>query len=591
MCLLPATDALLSTKLVEKYDTLQPIPPYLIPSSVRDVVSAMQSQLANDPADEPVTSVPVTSATSLALASVQRPAQARGSSLQQDQVRTSLPWSGHLGCAIRHSSGRTLLMLPSAAELKSRPPRGGVKYPQSGPDWIPGLGTALFRFQVDAHGMPLLTADGQLRKTEPLSPEVLASATEPHAKCAFPPCDEPARGPGGGPAAACSHAHFRQALEVGCPLYPNAQEFKKADNARLLQMGFLDLMGSQPASAIPAAAMQAVDLDEMHKFLTSRSEAKDPPPGDALFDTATAIPPTQRVVRVKTTAKSSVSAKQGEARRIVSLCQVARETGRPLSLDILRPNQAFWADFSEDTLSLSKPVASISKYSNTLNSLSSELAEVVGPSHPIHDELTSNQGKPWHAEQFMTIQNSYSSEVAARKTATANKVVAASGVGPQAEVQNMQAPGPVDAPKDSQALAMPTYLLDEIIRIGLEEMQNHEQLLARIAILENQGAQNGSSSRSTRKRKRTAHAPMPSVDKAHNPGQQFLNWDEAQQRLDQSEKAIGAAGICLLQFVYMARASTIAAAQEYNPQGSIAADVQVNDQGMTYVVNQGLAPS
>ena len=74
-------------------------------------------------------------------------------------------------------------------------------------------------------------------------------------------------------------------------------------------------------------------------------------------------------------------------------------------------------------------------------------------------------------------------------------------------------------------------------------------------------------------------------------GQQFLNWDEAQQRLDQSEKAIGAAGICLLQFVYMARASTIAAAQEYNPQGSIAADVQVNDQGMTYVVNQGLAPS
>jgi len=80
-------------------------------------------------------------------------------------------------------------------------------------------------------------------------------------------------------------------------------------------------------------------------------------------------------------------------------------------------------------------------------------------------------------------------------------------------------------------------------------MQNHEQLLARIAVLENQGAQNGSSRRSTRKRKRTPHAPMPSVDKAHNPGQQFLNWDEVQQRLDQSEKAIGAAGICLLQFV------------------------------------------
>lgn len=309
---------------------------------------------------------------------------------------------------------------------------------------------------------------------------------------------------------------------------------------------------------------------------------------DTLFDTTKPMPAAKRTVRTKATAKSSASAQQSEARRIISLCRVALETGRPLSLDILRPNQAFWSDFSEDTLRMGRPIASISKYSSTLNSLSGDLAALVGPQHPLYPELTANQGKPWHAEPFAQIQHDYADEVAARKTVAANSAANQA----KATAQG-QTPDSVDQPKDSQALAMPTYLLDEVIKAGLEGIQTREQLLTHINTLRQNAKGDSGGRRSTRQRQPSAKAPLPSIAKGENPKQPHLRQAATQQQIDHAEKVIGAAGICLLQFIYMARASTVSAAREYNPQGSIAADVTFDDKGMSYIIRflKGWKPS
>ena len=44
------------------------------------------------------------------------------------------------------------------------------------------------------------------------------------------------------------------------------------------------------------------------------------------------------------------------------------------------------------------------------------------------------------------------------------------------------------------------------------------------------------------------------------------------------------AGAAFVQFCYMARASSIGGAREYNPGGSIHTDLDFTDQGMTYVI-------
>ena len=99
---------------------------------------------------------------------------------------------------------------------------------------------------------------------------------------------------------------------------------------------------------------------------------------------------------------------------------VAEATGRPLTLDLLRPNIAFWRDVSEYFLRDARSPASISNYSAILNCLSSDLAAALGPSHPLYAELTANEKAPWHAEDFAQVQSEYAAEVAARKTQAAN---------------------------------------------------------------------------------------------------------------------------------------------------------------------------
>ena len=47
--------------------------------------------------------------------------------------------------------------------------------------------------------------------------------------------------------------------------------------------------------------------------------------------------------------------------------QAARDTDRPLTLDLFRPNIALWRDFCRLTLELDKPLKSLSSYSALLN--------------------------------------------------------------------------------------------------------------------------------------------------------------------------------------------------------------------------------
>ena len=85
------------------------------------------------------------------------------------QTEPIVPSLGHLGCAIRHeSTGRLILLLPSARELASHPPAGGVKNPDHDDlDIITGLGPVLYRFRVDAHGNPMWDAHGELLRASP----------------------------------------------------------------------------------------------------------------------------------------------------------------------------------------------------------------------------------------------------------------------------------------------------------------------------------------------------------------------------------------------------------------------------------------
>jgi hypothetical protein len=88
------------------------------------------------------------------------------------QTEPIVPSLGHLGCAIRHeSTGRLILLLPSARELASHPPAGGVKNPDHDDlDIITGLGPVLYRFRVDAHGNPMWDAHGELLRASPRVP-------------------------------------------------------------------------------------------------------------------------------------------------------------------------------------------------------------------------------------------------------------------------------------------------------------------------------------------------------------------------------------------------------------------------------------
>ena len=199
-------DSNLLSLLTTQYHTLHPVPDYLIPAQVYEVTASLLNNVeaelgapkvtATPDSSEIVTSVPV-GVESASVGLTRQP---------EEDPPTHLPWLGHVGCAVKHRSGRTLLILPSQAELNSRPPAGGVKPSsiQHGPDIIEGLGVALFRFKVNAHGWPIMSADGHLSKAEPRAPaaqEEGAQSSPPVLSCLIPSCGEPARGPGGGPTA------------------------------------------------------------------------------------------------------------------------------------------------------------------------------------------------------------------------------------------------------------------------------------------------------------------------------------------------------------------------------------------------------
>ena len=58
-------------------------------------------------------------------------------------------------------------------------------------------------------------------------------------------------------------------------------------------------------------------------------------------------------------------------------------------------------------------------------------------------------------------------------------------------------------------------------------------------------------------------------------------------------RAVGAAAAVYAQFCYMARASSVGGAREYNPDGSLNSDISFTDAGMTYVLRflKGWSPS
>ena len=541
------------------------------------------------------------------------------------QYQGACPDSGHVASVHRSPGGAYVFSIPPRSVLRSAPPVGGVKEPPgdeepSSPDHNDMVAT----FAVTRSGH-LLRAPSQLvlllrdytlttRARYPAGctfriPDALgrqlAGVTAGRPKPALKPCaafncSQPSRSDLGGPAACCSAAHFDEALREGATIYKSAVPALLprgyASNAALA-IGLLDLLGDTPASRLPDAVNSLVNTqtlpDRLHAAMQPASwgtamhsraahahagtAARGGPtlsalPHDQLFDTAKPVQASKRVARPKHGTRADPSSKRAKdaARWVRALLDVAEATGRPLTLDLLRPNIAFWRDVSEFFLRYARSPASISKYSAILNRLSTDLAAALGPSHPLYAELTANEKAPWHAEDFKQVQREYAAEVAARKTQAAN---AARLIETRSITQPSPTPLEALTVHESQALALPAYLLDDI----LDQALLHDSICQRISL--RLATMSASEPQRKRRKARTPGLRLHSDDDIRKASHQDLL-----SQLATSTRLLGAAGAAFVQFCYMARASSIGGAREYNPGGSIHTDLDFTDQGMTYVI-------
>jgi hypothetical protein len=137
----------------------------------------------------------------------------------------------------------------------------------------------------------------------------------------------------GGLALACCQSHYTGALAAGFRPYPELT--MSLGSHRILSAGLLGLMGDIRASDIPLDTQLAITVADAQACLRAAMRAP-PAEVDQVFDTATAPEPAPRTARPRpATAKRHITT---TVRHLGAILLVASETGRPLGLDLFRPN-------------------------------------------------------------------------------------------------------------------------------------------------------------------------------------------------------------------------------------------------------------
>ena len=306
-------------------------------------------------------------------------------------------------------------------------------------------------------------------------------------------------------------------------------------------LGLLPLFSGTSQQASDLAPPSVSDADAAAERLFAFRTAP-PPLQDAIFDTAaqSGPPPPPNQLAVGRATK--------ERRKVRALLQFIVRSGRRLTLDIFIPNAALWQAFADDTFD-GPALKSIADYATVLNHFTEQLAIFLSPSHPLFPALADNSFAPWSAGAFAGITKRYAERVAARAADRAD----------DSEDDEDGADG------DGRALPIPPDKLDELLSAGLA-------LPAKIAELE------------IAQRKAQAALAVPEPRTTRSTIKKTRSRPDAQRRsatraaakltrdLTDTKRSLGFIAAIGLQFLQMARASTVFAASHHN-SGGIAADL------------------
>jgi len=427
---------------------------------------------------------------------------------------------------------------------------------------------------ADYSDLPQLENAGGSRG-RPLSSSAQAAPT-----CVWSSCKQQCHLGLGGFAAACCHAHYNAAQREGFLASPYPSMTLGPSNVNLTSLGLFDLLGHHDDSPLPQPSLS--DVEHAITGLRLCMEGAQAHT-DSVFDNVKLIQPIRKLTAKKTSQTKTVIA--AECRLLNAILTVAANTNRAFTLDIFRPNLAFWQDLTEKFLQHDRPLMSVASYSKLLNGYTSQLATAVGSGHALYPELTHNNGKPWHASGFSAIQKQYAAEVAAIKIQRGNEFKAS------ATAQGK----PLDPTKfqnESKALAVPVYLLEQFLHMAENAGRDlsghlHDRLVSATALWEAAKADltsHNSVSPSTRAiAKRQASKKLKSLAALARVALTYKQMTSISKDISAAEQTLGGIGVIFAQFCFMARASTMAGGEVLSGPG-IQDDIVFNSAGMTYVI-------
>ena len=406
-----------------------------------------------------------------------------------------------------------------------------------------------------------------------------------------------------------------------------------ASSAPLRAIGLGPLLDGRPSSSIPEnSELDAEQAAARYlSFCTNR-----PPLEDEVFDSAAAA---QR----DPLDKNELAAVKKDTRRLRALLEFSVRTNRRLTLDIFIPSEAAWQAFADDTADRTT-LRAITDYASLLNRFSAQLADQLGTAHPLHSALTANDRKPWSCKAFQAVAKKYAAKAAsAVATAAVAKAAADEEARSAAElsaddvrvglscralyengdyygavvtainedgtfqvtwedgdtkhrqVRSLRAaavgPGETPDPLDSEAKALPAYVLEDFIFKSdclihaIRECEDNVRLhglALRSSPEPAPRAKRSMSARSSTKKARKGRAPAPGVAAARKKAASDLK--TATALLEAKRAELGGYAATFIQFLFMARASTIAGGLTHNP-GGIHADVNLSaETGLEYVI-------
>ena len=305
-------------------------------------------------------------------------------------------------------------------------------------------------------------------------------------------------------------------------------------------LGLLPLISGTSQRASDLAPPTIGDAAEAAKRLFAFRTAP-PPLQDEIFDTAAqgGTPPAPNHLAVERARK--------EERKVRALLEFVVRSGRRLTLDIFIPNAALWQAFADDTFE-GPGLKSIADYATVLNGFAEQLAIFLTADHHLFPALASNHFAPWSADAFSGITKNYAERAAAHAAARADD----SGDDERG------------ADGDGRALPIPPDKLDELLFAGLA-------LPAEIQALTTDLAKAQAALAATPEPRNTRSAIRKRTGRTGGSDTQRRAAARAVAKLTRdltaAKRNLGFISAIGLQFLQMARASTVFGASNHNSAG------------------------